>query len=52
MNKLQNKLINILMVLFVIIGTLLEMTDQYMLQGAGLAISEGILQYILLGRKS
>lgn len=28
------------------------MTDQYTLHGAGLAISAGILQYILLGRKS
>ena len=52
MNELQNKLINILMVVFVIIGTSLAMTDQYMLHGAGLAISAGILQYILLGRKS
>ena len=52
MNELQNKLINILMVVFVIIGTVLAMTDHYTLHGAGLSISAGILQYILLGRKS
>ena len=52
MSELQNKLINIVMIVFVIIGTSLAMTDQYTLHGAGLAISAGILQYILLGRKS
>ena len=52
MNELQNKLLNILMMLFVVIGTVLAMTDHYTLHGAGLAISAGILQYILLGRKS
>ena len=52
MNELQNKLLNILMMLFVVIGTVLAMTDHYTLHGAGLAISAGILQYILLGRKA